>query len=200
MNHHISHVHRHAMLRVCSFQNDSDVYDGMRLNRRGSLRVLTLQEVLTVLVATCPPLGKVATRFRLSPHMPCQAAVASGPDGRRCFQQYHTKASRSESAEPNNVHDTRRQHTTQHRLPISLSVSIYIYIYITRVQVPGQARGRDGRCAPQKETGPRHSTFFPSRCAQERAGPRHSTLFPVRFSQFRRTFQLEAVDWWFSEN
>ena len=102
-----------------------DVYDGMCLNRRGSLRVLTLQEVLTVLVAICPPLGKVATRFRLSPHMPCQAAVASGPDGRRCSQQYHTKASRSESAEPNNVHDTRRQHTTQHRLPISLSISIY---------------------------------------------------------------------------
>ena len=102
-----------------------DVYDGMCLNRRGSLRVLTLQEVLTVLVAICPPLGKVATRFRLSPHMPCQVAVASGPDGRRCSQQYHTNASRSESAEPNNVHDTRRQHTTQHRLPISLSISIY---------------------------------------------------------------------------
>ena len=113
-----------------------DVYDGMCLNRRGSLRVLTLQEVLTVLVAICRPLGKVATRFRLSPHMPCQAAVASGPDGRRCSQQYHTKASRSESAEPNNVHDTRRQHTTQHRLPISLF--IFIYIYITRVS--GQIR------------------------------------------------------------
>ena len=168
----------------------------MCLNRRGSLRVLTLQEMLTVLVAICPPLGKVATRFRLSPHMPCQAGVASGPDGRRCSQQYHTKASRSESAEPNNVPDTRRQHTTQHRLRKSLSISMYI----TRVQVLGQARGRDGCCAPQKETRPRHSTFLPSRCAQERADPRHSTLFPVRFSQFRRTFQLEAVDWWFREN
>ena len=108
-----------------SVQYDSDVYDRLCLNRRGSPRVWTLQEMLTVLVVTCPPLGEVAPRFRFSAHMPCEAAVASGPDGRRRFQPYDTNASRSESAEPNNVHDTRRQHTTQHRLPISLSISIY---------------------------------------------------------------------------
>ena len=50
-----------------------DVYDGMCLNRHGRLRVLTLQEVLTVLVAICPPLGKIATRFRLNPHMPAMS-------------------------------------------------------------------------------------------------------------------------------
>ena len=83
-----------------SLQYVSDVYDGLCFNKRGSLRVWTLREVLTVRVATYPPLEKTAIHFRLSPHTPCQAAVASCPDRRGYFQQCDTRASGSESAEP----------------------------------------------------------------------------------------------------
>ena len=83
-----------------SLQYDSDVYDGLCLNRRGSPRVWTLREVLTVRVATYPPSEKTAIHFRLSPHTPCQAAVASCPDRPGHFQQCDTRASGNESAEP----------------------------------------------------------------------------------------------------
>ena len=55
-----------------------------RLNRHGSSRV-------------CSPLEKAATWFKRSPHTPCQAAVWSCADRRRCFLQCDARASRSES-------------------------------------------------------------------------------------------------------
>ena len=82
-----------------SLQYDSDVYDGLCLNRRGSPRVWTLRKVLTVRVATYPPYENTAIHFRLSPHTPCQAAVASCPDRPGYFQQCDTRASGNESAE-----------------------------------------------------------------------------------------------------
>ena len=100
MGHQLSHVRRHAMLRVHSLQYDSDVYDGLRLNGGGSPPIWTLREVLTVLVATCSHLGNAAMRFRLSPHTPCQAAVAICPNRRTCFWQCGTRTSRSQA---NNV-------------------------------------------------------------------------------------------------
>ena len=82
-----------------SLQYVSDVYDGLCFNKRGSLRVWTLREVLTVRVATYPPLEKTTIHFRFSPHTPCQAAVVSCPDRRGYFQQCDTRASGSASAE-----------------------------------------------------------------------------------------------------
>ena len=70
----------------------------LQYNKRGTPRVWTPQEVLIVLVARCRPRRKAATRFRLSPHASCLAAVARCPDRRRCSQQCDTNASRTESA------------------------------------------------------------------------------------------------------
>ena len=71
MFHDTSHVHTHTHTRTISrrsLQYVSDVYDGLCFNKRGSLRVWTLREVLTVRVATYPPLEKTAIHVRLIPH------------------------------------------------------------------------------------------------------------------------------------
>ena len=106
-----------------SLQYDSDVYDGLCLNRRGSPRVWTLREVLTVRVATYPPLEKTAIHFRLSPHTPCQAAVASCPDRRGYFQQCDKRASESESAEPGKY--TWHAKTAHSTTPITSILLLY---------------------------------------------------------------------------
>ena len=79
--------------------------------------------MVTVRVATNLPLEQTAIRFRLSPHTPCQAAVASCPYRRGYLQQCDTRASGSESAEPDTcIYQAKTAHSTT---PITYILILY---------------------------------------------------------------------------